>query len=149
MAHVDMRYQKLQLITERTSVETFYRAFTKGEPDLVDEVLSSDWKDIPLAPGQPDGPEGIKPIILSIKDAFPDFEVTIHDVLHTPGRMAVRAEFHGTHLGALFGVEATGKKVSFRSHEFHEFTAGKISKTWHMEDWFGAFMQIGQFPAIA
>lgn len=147
MTQVDASSQESQLSVERNSVEVFYSAFTKGQPDLVDEVLASEWEDIPLAPGQVDGPEGIKPIILSVKEAFPDFEMIINDVLHTPGRMAVRAEFHGTHLGPLFGVPASGKKVSFRTHEFHEFTAGKIKKTWHLEDWFGLFMKIGQFPA--
>ena len=32
-------------------------------------------------------------------------------------------------------------------HEFHELDGGRIVRTWHLEDWFSLFLQIGQFPA--
>jgi predicted ester cyclase len=135
-----------RLHTERQAVETLYRAFSENNPDLVDSVLASDWDDIPLAPGQGPGPEGIKPIIRSLADAFPDVRIVIHDMVQAPGQIAVRAEITGTHLGELFGIAATGKQVSFRLHEFHALENGRVVTTWHMEDWFGLFLQLGQFP---
>jgi len=135
-----------QLRTERIAVETLYRAFSEQKPDLVDTVLAPEWDDIPLAPGQGPGPEGIKPIIRSIAAAFPDVQITIHDMVQAPGKIAVRAEISGTHLGELFGIAPTGKKVSFRLHEFHTLAQGLVTTTWHMEDWFGLFLQLGQLP---
>jgi len=135
-----------QLRTERIAVETLYRAFSEQNPDLVDTVLASAWEDIPLAPGQGPGPAGIKPIIRMIAAAFPDVQVIIHDMLQEPGKIGVRAEIIGTHLGELFGIAPTSKKVSFHLHEFHTVTNGLVTTTWHMEDWFGLFMQLGQFP---
>lgn len=135
-----------RLQTERQAVETLYRAFSENNPDLVDSVLAADWDDIPLAPGQGPGPEGIKPIIRSLADAFPDVRIVIHDMVQAPGQIAVRAEIAGTHLGELFGIAATGKQVSFRLHEFHALESGRVVTTWHMEDWFGLFLQLGQFP---
>lgn len=135
-----------RLHTERQAVETLYRAFSENNPDLVDSVLAADWDDIPLAPGQGPGPEGIKPIIRSLADAFPDVRIVIHDMVQAPGQIAVRAEITGTHLGELFGIGATGKQVSFRLHEFHALENGRVVTTWHMEDWFGLFLQLGQFP---
>ena len=67
-------------------------------------------------------------------------------MIQTPGQVAVRAEITGTHLGELFGIAATGKQVSFRLHEFHALENGRVVTTWHMEDWFGLFLQLGQFP---
>lgn len=139
----------LRLHIERQAVETLYRAFSDQNPDLVDAVLAPDWKDIPLAPGQGAGPQGIKPIIRSLGDAFPDVRIIIHDLVQTPGKIAVRAEITGTHEGELFGIAPTGKKVSFRLHEFHELDGKQVTTTWHMEDWFGLFTQLGQFPAQA
>lgn len=138
-----------RLKTERQAVETLYRAFSENNPDLVDSVLAADWDDIPLAPGQGPGPEGIKPIIRSFGEAFPDVRIVIHDLIQVPGQIAVRAEITGTHLGQLFGIAATGKKVSFRLHEFHALDGERVVTTWHMEDWFGLFLQLGQFPAQA
>lgn len=137
-----------RLRIERQAVETLYRAFSEQRPDWVDAVLSADWQDIPLAPGQGAGPEGIKPIIRSLGQALPDVRIVIHDLLQLPGQIAVRAEITGTHQGELFGIAATGKQVSFRLHEFHQLDGQRITTTWHMEDWFGLFMQLGQFPAL-
>lgn len=138
-----------QLRAERIAVETLYRAFSEQNPDLVDAVLAPGWDDIPLAPGQASGPAGIKPIIRSIAAAFPDVHITIHDMVQEPGKIAVRAEISGTHLGQLFGIAPTGKQVSFRLHEFHTVANGLVTTTWHMEDWFGLFLQLGQFPPQA
>lgn len=135
-----------RLRVERLAVETLYRAFSEKNPDLVDSVLAPDWDDIPLAPGQVPGPEGIKPIIRSLGQAFPDVSILIHDMIQVPGKIAVRAEINGTHQGELFGIAATHKRVSFRLHEFHTLDGGRVTTTWHMEDWFGLFLQLGQFP---
>lgn len=137
------------LQAERNAVETLYRAFSEKNPDLVDAVLAANWDDIPLAPGQGPGPEGIKPIIQGLCEAFPDVQVKIHDMLQLPGRIAVRAEISGTHQGEFFGIPATGKQVSFRLHEFHELDGERVTRTWHMEDWFGLFLQLGKFPPQA
>lgn len=138
-----------RLRVEREAVETFYRAFTDQNPDLVDSVLAPDWEDIPMAPGQEPGPQGIKTIIRSVAEAFPDVQITIHDMVQEPGKIGVRAEISGTHQGPLFGIAATGKQVRFRLHEFHTLMDGRVTTTWHMEDWFGLFLQLGQFPAQA
>lgn len=138
-----------RLHTERAAVETLYRAFSENRPDLVDTVLTPDWDDIPLAPGQAPGPEGIKAIIGMFSAAFPDVQITIHDMLQEPGKAAVRAEISGTHQGAIFGIAPTGKHVRFGLHEFHTLADGRIRTTWHMEDWLGVFQQLGQFPPAA
>lgn len=136
-----------QLRSELAAVETLYRAFSEQNPDLVDTVLAPEWDDIPLAPGQAPGPAGIKTIINMVVAAFPDVHITIHDTIQEPGKVGIRAEIGGTHLGELFGIAPTGKKVSFRLHEFHTVANGLITTTWHLEDWLGLFQQLGQFPS--
>lgn len=136
-----------QLLAERIAVETLYRAFSEHDPELVDAALSADWEDIPLAPGQGAGPAGFKPIIRDFIAAFPDVRIEIQDLMQIPGKIGVRARITGTHHGALFGIPATGKPVDFRIHEFHQLESGRIRTTWHLEDWFGVFAQIGQFPS--
>lgn len=144
--HTSTEQLTAQLRAERVAVETLYRAFNEQAPDLVDAVLAPDWDDIPLAPGQAAGPAGIKPIIRMLAAALPDLHIAIHDMVQQPGKAGVRAEITGTHSGALFGIAPTGKQVSFRLHEFHTLADGRLTTTWHMEDWFGLFLQLGQFP---
>ena len=148
MSHSNPGSRSAQDQARRQSIDLLYRAFSDQNPDLLDDAVTADWDDIPLAPGQGPGPEGLKPIIRGFIEALPDVRITAHDVLMDQGRAAVRAEITGTHLGPLFGIAATGKKVSFRIHEFHEFEGERIKRTWHMEDWFGLFQQLGAFPAL-
>jgi len=144
-----LKQEATRLLAERLAVETLYRAFSDKNPDLVDLAVTPFWNDIPLAPGQGPGPEGIKPIIRGLIAALPDVRITIDDMIQVPGRIGVRAEIRGTHQGPLFGIAPTGKKVSFRLHEFHELDGERITTTWHMEDWFGLFLQLGSFPPPA
>lgn len=145
--HQPTSNQPDRLVAERRVVEQLYDAFNLQNPDLLDTAVSADWNDIPLAPGQGPGPEGLKPIIRGFIAAFPDVHIAIHDLVQVPGKIAVRGEITGTHKGELFGIPATNKFVSFRIHEFHELDGERITTTWHMEDWFGLFQQLGRFPA--
>lgn len=146
MSRVENTTEDARLLAERRAVETMYRAFSEKNPDLMDVAVTSDWDDIPLAPGQGPGPGGLKPIIRSVIEAMPDVQIVVHDMMQMPGRIGVRAEMTGTHLGPLFGIAPTGKKVSIRMHEFHHLDGQRITRTWHLEDWFGLFMQLGSFP---
>lgn len=133
---------------QRHALEHFYGALTTHDVDLVDQALTPNWEDIPLAPGQAAGPEGVKPIFRMLISAFPDISAEITQVLAEVGRAATRVVVTGTHQGDLFGVPASGKFVRFALHEFHEFDGDRIRRTYHMEDLFGLFMQIGAWPRL-
>ena len=134
---------------ERRAVETFYRAFSDGKPDLLDQAVAADWQDIPLAPHQVPGREGMKPLILEFRAAFPDMQITIHEIIGAPGRAAVRASITGTHTGAWFGAAPSDKSFRMPLHEFHHIANGKLTHTWHLEDWFGWLLQVGAWPVHA
>jgi len=131
---------------QRQSLEHFYGALDTRDVALVDQALTSDWEDIPLAPGQAIGPEGIKPIFRMLISAFPDLSTEISEVLAEAGRAAARVIVTGTHRGDLFGVPASGKFVRFALHEFHEFEGDRLRRTYHLVDLFGLFTQIGAWP---
>lgn len=134
-------------------VDTFYRAFA-GQPDLLDDVVTPDWADIPLAPGQAPGPDGAKPIINRIAASVSDFSIVVHDIVDGrdhdgTGMIGVRAEMRGIHSGELFGIPPTGASFKVPVHEFHHVAGGRLARTYHLEDWFGFFNQIGAVPAVA
>lgn len=131
---------------ELHSIHQLYRSFSAGNAHLLNEVVVADWQDIPLGPGQGPGPEGIKPMIGALLQAFPDLEIVIHEIMGSAGRAAVRAEIRGTHQGEWFGIPATNQPVRIALHEFHHLQNGRITHTWHLEDWFGMFHQVGALP---
>ena len=134
---------------DRDLVAALYRAFSDGNPDLLDVILADDWQDIPLAPGQQPGRAGMKPLILAFSAAFSDLRITIVDTICQPGRVAVRAVISGTHTGPWFGVAPTGRPFQIAIHEFHAIADGRVTHTWHLEDWFGWLGQIGAWPVAA
>ena len=128
---------------DRHAIETLYRAFGGGDTDLLDTVLAVDWHDVPLAPGQGPGREGIKPMVRAFGAAFADLHIGVQEIIGAPGRAAVRATITGRHTGEWFGVAPTGKNFAIAIHEFHHFADGKLTHTWHLEDWFGWVNQVG------
>ena len=131
---------------ERTLFEKFYSAFAENDLDLLKAVVTPNWQDIPLAPGQGPGPDGIAPLLGYFKAAFPDMKIVIHEIFGTGERVAVRAEIKGTHRAEFFGIAPTNKDVSIALHEFHYVREGRITHTWHLEDWFGMLNQVDAWP---
>jgi predicted ester cyclase len=132
---------------EIQAIEKLYISWGKKQPELLDEICTPDWKDIPLAPNQEEGPKGLKNIMVDFITAFPDIEINILEIFGTHERAGVRAEIVFTQNNELLGIPATGKKVRVPIHEFHYLKDGKLTHTWHLEDWFGLLMQSGGFSA--
>lgn len=121
---------------EVQAIEIFYSAWKEKKPELLDQVCTADWQDIPLAPGQADGPQGLKDIIIHFTSLLPDIEIVIHEIFGTPERAGIRASINFTHVNEILGIPPSGKKVSVALHEFHYLKDGKLTHTWHLEDWF-------------
>ena len=115
---------------ELQSIETFHRAFTDHNPDLLDGVCTPDWQDIPLAPGQGPGPEGLKDQIVAVfLKALPDLEIVVHEIVGSPGRAGVRASITGTHLEEVMGVPATGPYTMVLIDEVADGGWGRADET--------------------
>jgi len=133
-------------VEEVESIYKLYQAFNDRRPELLDEACWPDWEDVPLAPGQQPGVEGFKKLMPVFFAAFPDLRIEVDEIIGSAGCAGVRARLLGTHLGMLFGVSASGQKVEVRMYEFHHLRDGRVSHTWHVEDWFGMFQRIGCWP---
>ena len=132
-------------------IGTLYEAFT-GKPELLDAVLTEDWDDIPLGPGQEPGRAGARALIEWLSKAFSDLRYVVEEIIDARGgdgngMVGVRARMHGVYTGELFGIAATGRETEIRTHDFHEIMDGRIVRTHHMEDWLGWFQQVGSWPS--
>ena len=128
---------------ELQAVEGLYRCFTTGDADELDQVLAADWRDTPMAPGQAPGREGLKPMVAAFHAAFADLAIVPQEVVGFAGRAAVRLKLTGRHVGAWMGVPASGREFSVDMHEMHHLEGGRITHTWHLEDWDGWRRQVG------
>lgn len=123
-------------------VRAFYEPFRTGDTSIHDDVLAEDWVDLPLAPGQEQGPDGMADQIASFRHAMPDYSVTHEDLIVQGDRVAVRNTVSGTHLGSFLGHEPTGRHIEMRTMDVHQIRDGKIVVTWHLEDFAGLVDQL-------
>ena len=123
----------------------WYEAFSKGDPTILDRILSEDWVDIPSSPGTPSGPTGVKPLLTRLRITFPDLNLTIKDILQDGNKVVVRSTITGTQKEPLIGFPAKNRSMSIQATDIHEFKDGKILRTWHTEDWMTGLHQLGVF----
>jgi hypothetical protein len=136
-------------IEARAAIDKFYRAFEQKSLALLGEAVTSDWVYIPPpSDGAPPGPGQVSKLFEELSRGLPDLKVEILDLLISGDRVGVRARIKGTHHGHLLGVAPSSLPVDFAIHSFHQLRGDRIAKTWHLEDWYTAFKQIGRLPEL-
>lgn len=121
-----------------------YEPFETGDLSVYDTLLTDDFSDVPLAPGQGPGREGMKQHVADdLVATFPDMTIRV-EAIHVSGRtVTVRSVISGTQQRPFLGVPATHRKLSFRAVDIHQVTPSRqITHTDHLEDLFGAYQQM-------
>jgi predicted ester cyclase len=127
--------------------ESIYRrvieeGFNQGKMEIADELV---------APGAVehqrgaagDGPEGLKRMIKVLRGAFPDFTITIDEVVSVGDKVWARQRGGGTNLGSFAGYPATGKRAFTDVIDVARFEDGKMVEHWGVPDQLGMMIQLG------
>ena len=88
--------------------------------------------------------------IAGILRAFPDFHITIEDLIAEGDQVVVRLTARGTNIGDLrvpAPHPATGKHVTITGNIIVCVANGQFMEIWHQVDWLGLFQQLGLIPA--
>lgn len=107
------------------------------------ELFSPDVVSIPTPPGG-EGAQGMLNTIAFLGQVVPNLEWEPQDIIDLgDGRFVVRSLFRGTPVGPFFGVDpATGKSFEAMSIDIVTVEDGRITLTYHLEDWTGAIAQL-------
>ena len=76
------------------------------------------------------------------RQAFPDLHTEVEDIFGSGDRVAVRLTMRGTHEGDYLGFPASGRPISYVSHEFYRVQDGLIAEEWICSDTAGLLRQI-------
>lgn len=127
------------------SVALFYDALNaapeKDVSGLLMRATSPDW----VSCGGNDVCGAREQVIAAIAGrhkAIPDLRWEIKDVLVSGNRVVVRGEASGTPQGDFMGVAHSGKSFKLMSIDVHTIEAGKLVRSYHVEDWIGAVRQL-------
>jgi steroid delta-isomerase-like uncharacterized protein len=136
-----------QSLDSKRAAARFYEqinaAIRTGDVSLLDAVLLPNAVDHNPAPGQGPGREGIKAAFAESREAFPDFRVTVEDMIAEGDKVACRLTVRMTHRGPFLGIPATGKQVSLPVVDLLRFVDGKLAERWGVFDNLALLSQLG------
>jgi len=119
-----------------------------GNLDVVEEIFSQDYVSHEPTSGEVRGIEGARQFAATFRDAFPDLQNTIEDMVAEGDKVAMRFGGSGTHLGETeaFGPP-TGKRMEITGITIKRFSDGKIAEAWTNFDALGMMQQLGVIAA--
>ena len=121
-----------------------YEGLNGGGRAAFEAVLADDWIVHGTSPSLPsmgfdDWFTGVSNFVPSMGDS--SFTV---EAVHVAGDfVTVRGTVDGTHMGPIFGIEATGAPIELAAIDIHRIEDGRIAESWHVEDYLTLLTQIG------
>jgi len=115
----------------------FDEVWNQNLTDKIDEMMYETTLHNGLTgPGGPpvSGIANFKEFHKSFREAFPDIQVTVHDVITEGDKMACRYTVTGTQRGPLSELEPSHVKVEFTGGGICKLEGGKFVEVWNQID---------------
>lgn len=127
---------------ERLVREAFEQVWVHGDLGLI----ADHYVDHHPAPGLPGTREGLQRLRELTLAGFPDFRVTVEDVVAQRDRVAVRLSNTGTHTGSFMGIAPTGTVATWTVMAIFRIDDGAVVERWGLVDAVSLLTQLGAFP---
>ena len=98
------------------------------------------------APGQAEGPQGVKDLMQSFFAAFPDLKITVNQLVAEADLVVGAVTTEGTQTGEFFGIPASGKKISISEMHMFRIADQKAVEHWGVGDSLAMMQQLGVVP---
>jgi steroid delta-isomerase-like uncharacterized protein len=118
------------------------RLLESRDPAAVEELFAPEFVSHNMPPELPAGVPGVRRFFETFRDAFPDVEVTIDELVADGDRAAVATTMTGTHTGELMGMAPTGRRVSVTGIDLVRVEAGRIVEHRGLTDTVGLMRQL-------
>jgi predicted ester cyclase len=135
-----------------TTNESIYRriieeGFNQGRLEIADELIAPGAAEHQR--GTADGPEGLKKTIRILRSAFPDFTITITELVAVGDKVWAMQKGGGTNLGSFFGHPPTGRQAFIDVIDVCRFENGKLVEHWGVPDQLGMMLALGHITPPA
>jgi steroid delta-isomerase-like uncharacterized protein len=129
----------------RREVEELYNH--TGNLDAVEEIFAPNYVSHEPTSGETRGIEGARQFAATFRQAFPDLQCTIEDMVAEGDKVVMRFRSSGTHQGETeaFGPP-TGKRMEMTGVTIKRVSEGKIVEAWTNFDAMGMMHQLGMVP---
>ena len=125
-------------------VRRFEEEMAKGNLDVIDELLSPDFVDRSLMPGQGPTREDYKRSVAEYLEAFPITSFTIEEQIAEGDKVVTKYAESGIQGREVMGIPPTGEEESYEGIYIHRISGGKITEEWDTTDAFPALEMLAQ-----
>ena len=108
----------------------YEEAVSKGDLDVIDEVVRPDVVHHTDYDAQGPGAKGLKETTAMLRRAFEDFTMTAKDVIAEGDKVAARFAVSGVHTGELDRTPPSGEPFEFEEIVIVRFSDGQIAEIW-------------------
>lgn len=127
-------------------VRQYVEAIHRGDIEEGEELVAADFVFHISGSPAPLNRETFRTRFASLLAGFPDLSVASEELTAEGDLVAGRWTTRGTHLGDLWGIPATGERVTITSMDMNRIADGKIAERWHEYDTLGLMQQLGVIP---
>jgi predicted ester cyclase len=121
----------------------------RGNFDVFEELFAIDFVDhTPQPGGFTADRDGARNLYRVLRLGFPNFHAEIHWQISDGDRVTTFKTYHGTHMGAFWGLEPTGRKIHFETVDVMRVRNGKITDHWGVANLFSLAQQLGVGPVL-
>jgi steroid delta-isomerase-like uncharacterized protein len=139
----DNRYAPEQLIADLIA------AWNTHDLDQATAFFAADYEGNDVAQAEPQrGRAGIRQALARYFAAIPDVRFSLDDLVVAGERAVVVWRAHGTHLGALMNIPASGHAVTVRGVSAFTLRDGQIARAEYIWDVAGLLRDIGLLPEL-
>jgi steroid delta-isomerase-like uncharacterized protein len=93
------------------------------------------------------GRANVQGLFTSIVTALPDLHSTVFDIMGHGDQVVLRQVLTGTQKGAIIGIPASGRTVTWDAIDLFILRDGKISQLWAGDDWTAILNDTGTYKA--
>ena len=124
-------------------------ALNRHDYAVVDELFAPD-----VLAHHPYGPPmkglaSLKEYMVALRQAFPNFTITVHQVIGEGDQLVSKYSATGTQIGEFMGIPASGKTINVVAVNILRFANGQIVDDWEIWDQFGMMQQLGLIPVVS
>lgn len=100
-----------------------------------------------ITPDYPKGAAALRHWAISTFEFFPDFSISLDDLVCEGSKVAFRATVVATHGGKIFGVAPTNKKLTWGAMGIVRVEGDKMAEFWWLPDLFTLMDQLELVPS--
>jgi len=119
----------------------------QGRFERMNDLVLEDFIELDPLPGQQQGREGLKDVLLGMRRGFPDMHWAVSEQIAEGDKVVTRFTWTGTHRDTFLGIPATGKRVEVKGVVIDRLEAGKMADSRILMDTLGLMQQLGVIPA--